>query len=95
MLPSLLVTRGLRSDLIGKTVVRLASPCVLKSKSGPNHALQRTGGQRGFVAWWSRRWSVVVLPPPLSSSVDMTSDVKSWGKKFSGCVLHVDVLVVE
>jgi hypothetical protein len=27
--------------------------------------------------------------------VDMTSDVKSWGKKFSGCVLHVDVLVVE
>jgi uncharacterized protein YecE (DUF72 family) len=27
--------------------------------------------------------------------VDMTSAVKSWGKKFSGCVLHVDVLVVE
>jgi hypothetical protein len=34
--------------------------------SGPNHTLQRTGGQRWFVAWWPRRWSVGVPPPPLS-----------------------------
>ena len=30
----------------------------------------------------------------LKAGVDMTSDVKSWGTKFSRCVLHVDVLLV-
>jgi hypothetical protein len=32
-------------------------------------SLQRTGGQRRCAAWWPRRGSVAVLPPPLSVGV--------------------------
>jgi hypothetical protein len=32
-----------------------------------NHPLQRTGGQRWFLAQWASHTSGVVLPPPLST----------------------------
>ena len=50
----------------------------------PNHRLQRTGGQRRFVAQWPSHRSVVVQPPPLNLGVDMTSDVKRSEQAFLG-----------